>query len=215
MPKNTRKYDCLIFDWDGTLMDSTGMIVSAVQQAASHVGLTVPPEHDIRSGIGTSFDAQFARLFSPDCNEYYSDFKLSFYKFYNKAVPGLYSGVVDLLQELSERGYLLSIATSGSRAMLQSMFSSYDIERFFSITCSADEYAAKPSPDMLNFIVSSLGVSRQRSLMIGDSINDIYAANNAGIPSVGVASGVSSRDYLNSAGAIEIVDDIRDILHIV
>ena len=122
---------------------------------------------------------------------------------------------IDMLQELSNREYLLSIATSGSRAMLKSMFSSYDIEKFFSITCTADEYAAKPSPDMLNFIVSSLSVDKRRSLMVGDSVNDIYAANNAGISAVGVTSGVGSGDYLSSAGAIEVVDDIRDLLQII
>ena len=215
MSKNVRKYDCLIFDWDGTLMDSTVMIVSAVQKAAVDVGLPMPSEKNIRSGIGTSFDDQFARLFPADSDTYYADFKSSFYRCYNREIPGLYPGVIDLLQELSSRGYLLSIATSGSRAMLQGMFRSYDIEKFFSITCTADEYAAKPSPDMLNFIVSSLAVDKERSLMIGDSVNDIYAASNAGISAVGVTSGVSSGDYLSSVGAIEVVDDIRDLLQII
>ena len=212
MPEYPRKYKCLIFDWDGTLMDSAGLIVNAVRSAAEHAGLSVPEPDNVRVGIGTSFDAQYQRLFGAESQDSYASFKDLFYAFYNKEMPKLYPGVEKLLADLEGQGYYLAIATSGSRRMLNDMFLAYNVEQYFALTCTADEFNAKPDPEMLKYIMSVLDVDESNTIMIGDSVNDVYAAKNAGIDCLGVTGGVGSGDDLLGAGAMDVIADICDIV---
>lgn len=211
MSEYSRKYNCLIFDWDGTLMDSAGLIVRAVCRAAKQAGLPLPDPENVRHGIGTSFDAQYQRLFGPEYKDSYSTFKDLFYAFYNQEVPKLYPGVESLLPSLKAQGYYLAIATSGSRRMLNDMFAEYNIEEYFALTCTADEFNAKPNPEMLMYIMSVLAVNEGQTLMVGDSVNDVFAAKNAGVECLGVTGGVGSGDDLLGAGAMDVILDIRHI----
>lgn len=212
MSEYSRKYKCLIFDWDGTLMDSAGLIVRAVCLAAEQVSLPVPDPDNVRHGIGTSFDAQYKRLFGAESMDSYASFKDSFYSMYNQEVPKLYPGVEQLLSDLQDQGYYLAIATSGSRRMLKDMFSEYNVAQYFALTCTADEFNAKPDPEMLRYIMSVLKVDESQTLMIGDSVNDVFAAKNAGVDCLGVTGGVGSGDDLLGAGAFDVVVDIQHIL---
>ena len=212
-------YKVVIFDWDGTLMDSAGQIVQAVQLAAVDVGLLVPEDASIRSGIGTSFDAQYQRLFVLGAEqddrarqgEVYAAFRKAFYHHYDQGKPPLFSGVVPLLVRLKEQGLVLAIATSGTRSMLNAMLANYAIEDFFSYTYSGDEITAKPAPDMLEAIVHDSGVEVSQAVMIGDSVYDIQAANNAGMDSIGVSTGVSSSQDLSAAGALMVLDALDSL----
>lgn len=212
-------YRIVIFDWDGTLMDSAGQIVQAVQLAAKDNNLPTPDDASIRSGIGTSFDAQYQRLFVYGCEAdnrarreaVYHAFRQAFYHYYDQSVPPLFTGVVSLLKRLKQRDYVLAIATSGTRPMLNSMLASHVLEAFFSHTYCGDEIAAKPAADMLEAIVHDSGIAVDQAVMIGDSVYDIQAANNAGMDSIGVATGVSSAQALTAAGALVVLQAITQL----
>lgn len=212
MPENIRKYSCLIFDWDGTLMDSASMIVEAVRDAALESGLPVPQANDIRLGIGTSFDDQFNRLFGAGAKKHYNIFKTCFYKSYALKKPVLFPGVENLLASLLDKGCLLTVATSGSRRMLNDMFARYDVEKYFALTCTADDFPAKPNPEMLLHIISSLDVNSNHAVMIGDNVADILAGENAGIDSIGVLGGVCDYDSLLKAGAKICISSVNKII---
>ena len=220
MHKKNGKYACVIFDWDGTLMDSAGQIVSAVIDSAKLNDLNIPSDDLVRVGIGTSFEAQYQRLFldaktPAKCdyaNEVFASFKQDFYRIYNSGTPKLFPGVGSLLADLKAIGAVTAIATSGTRAMLDSMLKRFDLCESFSFTCCGDEFPAKPQPDMLEQILLESGVLNKDAVMLGDSVYDVYAANNANIDSFGVATGVSSKNELLDAGAIAVVADIRSIL---
>jgi phosphoglycolate phosphatase len=213
-------YKVIIFDWDGTLMDSAGHIVQAVQHAATDMGLPVPEAACVRRGIGTSFDAQYQRLFllSDPVDErardeaIYSGFRRAFYQHYDQGRPPLFAGVDLLLARLREQGYVLAIATSGTRSMLDSMLAAYALTGCFSHTYCGDEIAAKPAPDMLEAIVCDSGVEVRHAVMIGDSVYDIQAARNAGMDSIGVATGVSSSQALSEAGASVVLAAIDQLV---
>lgn len=212
-------YRVVIFDWDGTLMDSAGQIVQAVQLAAADVGLLVPETASIRSGIGTSFDAQYQRLFVLGSeqadrardDEVYMAFREAFYHRYDQSKPPLFAGVVPLLVRLKQKGVVLAIATSGTRSMLNTMLAGYALEGFFSHTYCGDEIAAKPAPDMLEAIVHDSQMEVGQAVMVGDSVYDIQAANNAGMDSIGVSTGVSSRQALSAAGALTVLDALDQL----
>lgn len=220
MRKKNRKYNCVIFDWDGTIMDSAGQIVSAVIDSAKKNGLNVPSDQSVRVGIGTSFEAQYERLFLHDktqgkrdyANEVFTSFQKDFYHVYNSNTPKLFPGVEDIIAELNADGVITAIATSGTRAMLNSMLTKFKLNDSFLFTCCGDEFPAKPNPDMLEQILLESDFLSKDAVMLGDSVYDIYSANNAHIDSYGVATGVSSKNDLVGAGAIEVVDDIREIV---
>ena len=215
------RYQVVIFDWDGTLMDSAGHIVKAVQAAAADCQLPVPEAAVVRQGIGSSFDAQYQRLFvlGTDLDDIarhdtvYQAFRQAFYRHYDGDTPPLYPAVILLLQQLQQQGKVLAIATSGSRSMLSAMLTHYHLHDLFSHTYCGDEITAKPAPDMLEAIVRDSGVGNSEVVMIGDSVYDIYAANNAGIASIGIATGVSSHEALQEAGAILVLDTIDPLVN--
>ncbi|MEE3002856.1 MAG: HAD family hydrolase [Pseudomonadota bacterium] len=223
MYESSKKYDCLIFDWDGTLMDSAAQITSAVQAAAAKNDLEVPSSSDIRLGIGTSFSSQYRRLFIDSKPEEHvllaqkveKKFKDDFYKSFYLTTPGLFAQVPEILESCKELGCLLAIATSGQRRMLDTMFAEYNLESLFAVTCCGDEYKAKPDPEMLDHIRIELGINPEKILMVGDSVNDIYAAHRAGIKCAAVCTGVNSKSELERAGADFICVDLRDIWHII
>ena len=200
MHGNDRKYKCLIFDFDGTLLDSTTNICESVIYAAKKVNLPVPNFEYIAEGIGKSFDQQYTRLFLDNNNDYQYAvsakdlFKEVFYSKYNILEPMLYHGVIDMLNYYKNNAYRLSIATSGSRSMLDRLLPYFDIGQYFHITCSASEFSAKPDPEMINYIISTEHLKNEEVVIIGDSIFDILAAKNAGIDSVLVHNEVGSVD---------------------
>ena len=155
--------------------------------AADITGLPIPAKAYIMDGIGKSFEQQYTRLFIDNNTEYkeaYTKqpaFKLAFYEKYNTLKPRLYDGVIELLSCYQKMGYFLAIATSGSRNMLDRLLPMLHITQYFNITCSASEFAAKPAPDMLHYIMEQSGCTQTNTVMIGDTIYDIQAAKNAGI----------------------------------
>lgn len=212
MPRSL--YKLVVFDWDGTLLDSIATIVGCTQATLEELGMPPADEADIRSAIGLGI-RETVDSFCPGCSE--ATFgrivevyrKLWFGRFVHD--PVLFEGVPDLLQGLQEERRLLAVATAKSRQGLSADLERTGLGRFFQASRTVDEAASKPSPEMLLSILDELGVRPEETLMVGDAIHDLQMANNAGIAAVGVASGTTARDVLLGNGPLECLDTVAEL----
>jgi phosphoglycolate phosphatase len=193
-----RRYKLLIFDWDGTLMDSTAAIAEALQGACGDLGLRVPTEQEARHIIGLGLDdamrallPEVAPAIYPRIVERYREHFLA-----RDAATRLFPGASGAIRSLHEAGHLLAIATGKSRRGLGRALRSTGLEPFFHLTRCADEGYTKPDPEMLRCLLADLGVDAGNAVVIGDTTHDLRMANAAGIDAVGVAYGAHPRDEL-------------------
>lgn len=205
------KYSVIIFDWDGTLMDSIDKIVACVTQAAKLNNLLAPSPQAIRNIIGLSLDKAMATLYPmlPAAQRaQLIDAYRHQYAHLNTQQTPFYPGIKACLTSLKERGYLLAVATGKGRNGLDRMLSQYEVTDLFSITYCADETLSKPDPLMLNKILQTLEVNAEQALMIGDSSFDLEMANNANVDCIGVTYGVHPEDILSQYNPIAILSDL-------
>ncbi len=191
MSHAVRSYDLIVFDWDGTLSDSCGQIVSAVQDAAASLGLPRVEDGVIRAGIGMSFNAQLAHLYrnavAPET--FRSAFEKSYYHGGQHAEPPLFEGVKAMLQWGQSRQKLQAIATGKSRQGLNQSLLHHELGAFFNHTICAGEAISKPDPDMLMQLLSRFDCPADRAVMVGDTLNDAHAAQHAGVDFIGMTTG--------------------------
>jgi phosphoglycolate phosphatase len=210
----TRTYDLIVFDWDGTLMDSAGHIVSAMQHAIRGLGLPARSDTQLSDLIGLGLNDAFARLY-PELNTEATLKLLSQYRqhFLNPPVPGstLFVGVQETLQHLHAAGYRLAVATGKSRRGLDRALDETGLRSLFVTSRCADECASKPDPQMLEEILYECNVESARALMVGDTEYDMAMARSAGVPALGVAWGVHGIDRLLSAGASVVLPSVPDL----
>ncbi|GLS91351.1 haloacid dehalogenase [Psychromonas marina] len=204
-------YKVIIFDWDGTLMDSIDKIVACMQAAAIDCQLKEPTEDEIRHIIGLRLDKIMVQLFPGATSEQQSEMIQAYHFQYRKRdshdTP-FYPGIKLWLNELKKQGYLLAVATGKGRESLNRILDKFAVKDLFAVTYCSDETASKPDPLMLNLILNDLGVDPSDALMIGDTSYDLEMANNANIDCLGVSYGVHSKDVLNQFNPIAIVDDL-------
>jgi len=193
------EYKLLIFDWDGTLADSIGRIVTAMQGAAQRAGR---PERDppaVKGIIGLGLPEAILTLY-PDMTpeeviafrQHYADLYIAM-----DAEPSpLFAGVRESLEAFRAQGYRLAVATGKARRGLDRVLKAHGWEDFFDITRAADETASKPDPLMLNQILAHCAVRPEQALMVGDASFDLLMARNAGIDSVAVGYGAQSMERL-------------------
>ena len=188
---DTRSFDLIAFDWDGTLFDSTKIIVRSIQDAVRDVGGTVPTDQAASYVIGLGLMQALAHA-APDVppekypalGERYRHHYASHYDDLS-----LFDGVLSLLDSLKSRGHLLTVATGKSRRGLDEALQSVELKGVFHGSRTADETAGKPDPRMLLELMREFGVAAGRVLMVGDTTHDLQMAINAGCPSVGVSYG--------------------------
>jgi phosphoglycolate phosphatase len=207
-------YRCLVFDWDGTLIDSIERIVTSLQTAALQTCKTHVTEVAARNVIGMGLmEALLALL--PDASEAQLQLAADAYKhdyIHDNKVPSqLFTGVKEFLQELKSGGYLLAIATGKSRIGLDLSLAEHALEDFFATTRCAGEYRSKPHPEMLLSIVNDYDVAADTTLMIGDSEHDMRMANNAGIAAIGVTHGAHSAEVLERYDPLMCLQHITDL----
>ncbi|MCL1074911.1 HAD-IA family hydrolase [Shewanella dokdonensis] len=194
-----KHYDLIIFDWDGTLMDSIGRILACLRNVASDMGLLEPSEAAQRDIIGMSLAQAMQTLFPGRPAQEYPLMQQSYRNSYQRqahvATP-LYAGITELLTQLQQQHYQLAVATGKSRPGLDRSLQQTGLDRFFQLSRCADEAHSKPHPDMLQQILAHTGVSAARALMVGDSVLDLQMANAAGVAAVGVSYGAHSREQL-------------------
>nr|WP_239482119.1 HAD-IA family hydrolase [Pseudomonas insulae] len=183
----------MIFDWDGTLVDSIQRIVDSMRFAAEGCQLPWRDDAAIRGIIGLGLPEAVSSLY-PDlqdlrCIERFRRLYSERYLVLESTPSPLYCGVAEALDAFREAGYLLAVATGKSRRGLDAVLAGRDWQGFFDITRCADESASKPDPLMLHQILASCGVAPDQALMVGDSVFDLRMAHNAGVDAVAVGYG--------------------------
>ena len=184
-------FDLIAFDWDGTLFDSTQIIVRSIQLAVADVGGTVPSNEAASYVIGLGLMQALAHA-APDVPQARYPELGKRYRYHYSVHQNditLFEGVVPLLNDLKERGHLLAVATGKSRLGLDEALQAVELKGCFDSSRTADETAGKPHPRMLHELMSEFGVKPERTLMIGDTTHDLQMALNAGCASVGVSYG--------------------------
>ncbi len=206
-----------IFDWDGTLMDSVGRIVSCVQGAARDCELAVPTPTQVRQIIGLSLDVAMSRLFplcsdsgaTSDERQIAALFDRYRHHYLHDATPSpLFAGAGELLHDWQSQGLQLAVATGKSRRGLDRVLDETGLRPLFVTSRGADEANSKPDPLMLEQILAELGLSPRQAVMIGDSVHDMAMAEAICMPRIGVTWGVDSRDALSRYEPVAVVDSM-------
>lgn len=206
--------ELIVFDWDGTLMDSEWRIVACLQQAARDLHCEVPSSERAREVIGLGLHQAVARLFPEASDSQVQALSDAYRRHFladELAHSELFPGARELLEELSEAGYFLAVATGKSRRGLEKELDRTGLNDLFHVTRCADETFSKPNPQMLLEILDYTGKEPQQAMVVGDSEFDMQMAANAGTPAVGVSHGVHSRERLLEAGALAVLDELGSL----
>jgi phosphoglycolate phosphatase len=207
------RYRLLVFDWDGTLADSTSIIASALQSACRDVGEPVPDDVAARYVIGLGLAQALAHVAPGLAQDRHPEISARYRHHYlgrDAQIP-LFEGAAALLDDLHAEGFMLAIATGKTRIGLDRSLAAHSLRERFHATRCADEGYPKPHPDMLLHLMSVLDVRPGQTLMIGDTTHDLELARAAGADSVGVAYGAHDADGLESAGPLAIVHSIGEL----
>lgn len=210
---SARRYRLVVFDWDGTLIDSTGAIIHAIRTSAADLGLPVPSREQASHVIGLGLLDAIHHVVPSIDREQVSAFVQRYrYHFLKRdALLEPFDGVPRLLDELADSGAWLAVATGKSRAGLNRALDQTGwIGRFLTTRC-ADEGFPKPDPWMLLDICAELGVEATEALMIGDTTHDLGMAHAAGSDAIAVSYGAHPREELAREPALEIVDTVLEL----
>ncbi len=208
-----RRFDLIAFDWDGTLFDSTAIIVRCIQAAVRDVGGTVPTDKEAAYVIGMGLMQALAHA-APDVPpEKYTELgnRYRFHYIQHQDDLSLFEGVLPLLDDLRERGHLLAVATGKSRRGLDEALHTVQLKGVFDGSRTADQTAGKPHPLMLQELMAEFDVAPERLLMIGDTTHDLQMAVNAGCASVGVSYGAHEPDAFHALQPLAVVHSVREL----
>ncbi|MCX7896580.1 MAG: HAD-IA family hydrolase [Rhodocyclaceae bacterium] len=207
------RYELLVFDWDGTLMDSAALIVDSVQRAAIDLGLEPPPESLARQVIGLGLEDALRHALPTLPEERYGELAMRYRHYYlgRDHELALFPGASELIAWLAEKGYRLAVATGKSRRGLERALVHSGLGEFFHASRCADECFSKPHPQMLEELMEEFGVERQATLMIGDTTHDLLMARNAGVDAVAVAYGAHEAERLLAHEPIYCAHSLGDL----
>ncbi|WP_288388430.1 HAD-IIIA family hydrolase [uncultured Alteromonas sp.] len=208
------RYKLVIFDWDGTLMDSADKIINCMQIAAKHCDMPVPSADAVSHIIGISLKPAIKQLFGIDDDALAERLVLAYKEAFvsHDATPcPLFNGVEDLLSALKAKGATLAVATGKARRGLDRAWSQTETGHFFSASRCADDAQSKPSPDMLLQILDELNISANDAVMIGDTTYDMQMAKSIGMRRIGVSYGVHAQVHLEALAPETIVHSIGEL----
>lgn len=205
-----KRYRTVIFDWDGTLLDSTQAIASSMQEACRDLGLPVPSDVQARWVIGLPLDS-ILRQAVPDLaagqlSQFKERYRVHFHQ--HDAQLQLFDGISNLLLTLRQQHVRVGIATGKSRVGLDHVLDTRQWRHYFDVTRCGDESFGKPHPGMLLDIMKVLDVAPQQLLMVGDTSHDVMMAHNAGVDSLAVSYGAHDKSVLVQAGPTFMVDTV-------
>jgi phosphoglycolate phosphatase len=209
----TKRYDLIVFDWDGTVMDSTAVIAGSIQAACRDLDLTVPDDETARHVIGLGL-LQALRHAVPDAPEAMYEPLVARYRYHFLAQDGaipLFEGARETIQELHSAGYWLGVATGKNRNGLERALVSTDMKPYFHATRTAEQTVSKPDPTMLFELMDELGVSAERTLMIGDTTHDVQLAQNAKVDVVAMGHGAHPPGQLLNLNPLALLDDFAQL----
>ena len=208
-----KRYDLLVFDWDGTLMDSTAVIAGSIQAACRDLDLTVPSDEAARHVIGLGL-VEALQLAVPDAPESIYPALGARYRHHflsqDQTIP-LFEGARAAIIELHQQGYQLAIATGKSNIGLARVLEATGLANYFHATRTADQTFSKPHPAMLLELMEELSVCPQRTLMIGDTTHDVLMAKNAGVDALAVGYGAHPPDQLKQSNPLALVLNFADL----
>jgi len=208
------RYRFLIFDWDGTLMDSIDTIVACTQATVAELGLVAPSPQAIRSAIGLGLRETVDQL-APGCDDQtykavVETYRRLWWGGFNRRTR-LFAGVEPMLERLSSAGHTLAVATAKTRDGLSEDLANTGTASFFASSRTVDESESKPHPGMVLGLLEEAGFLAQEALVIGDSVHDLAMAENAGVDALGVTTGAQTGAVLQEqqpkdclAGVIEL-----------
>lgn len=208
-------YELLIFDWDGTLVDSIGRIVESMHWAADSCGLARRGDAQVKCIIGLGLPEAIAslhpELVEPGLVERFRRCYSERYLTLEAQPSALFPGVAEALEMFRAQGYRLAVATGKSRHGLQRVLEGRGWLDYFDVTRCADEAASKPNPLMLEQILEHCGIPAERALMVGDSSFDLQMARYAGVDSVAVGYGAQSLATLREYGPALAIDNFVEL----
>ncbi|MEY4591454.1 MAG: hypothetical protein RIR18_349 [Pseudomonadota bacterium] len=216
-PQNS-SFDLIVFDWDGTLLDSAAAIVQAIQSASRDLGVPVPSDHAARQVIGLGL-SEALRQAVPDLPTDAYPQMVERYRHHYLGTDHqltLFEGVREMIESLAAQGALLAVATGKSRLGLDRALKHSGLTSYFSATRCADECHSKPHPQMLLEILDTLDIAADRAVMVGDTSHDLKMANNAGVAGAGVLYGAHLPEDLHAcqpAACFATVSALSDWLH--
>jgi len=207
-------YRLVIFDWDGTLLDSISSIVACTQATMEELGEGRVEESVIRGAIGLGLRETVDR-FAPGCDDELYGRIVQVYRrlWFDTYIhqPRLFPETREVLQELMDREYLLAVATAKSRRGLDEDLAKTGLSETFQATRTVDEAHSKPHPQMILDILAELGVVAGQSLMVGDTTHDMWMAHNAGSAAAAVLTGSQDRAELSQASPLVFFDSLRPL----
>jgi phosphoglycolate phosphatase len=208
-----RQFELVVFDWDGTVVDSTAMIARSIQKAAADLGLRVPTmdqaSHVIGLGLNDALAAAVPDLQVDRIEEFSARYRHHYFAIEPDIV--LFPGIRQLLVALVENGARLAVATGKSRRGLDRAFGATGLGAFFSASRCADETNPKPHPAMLNELTNELAVAPERTVMIGDTTHDLAMAAAAGVAAIGVTYGAHPRTQLAAQRPLALAESVEDL----
>lgn len=210
---NVRDFDLIVWDWDGTIANSTGMITNAIVKAAEQVGLpTLDPlaaSNIIGLGLKESIYALYGDIPADKAQALADQYKVNYYA--GESEIPLFLGAKETIIELNRRGYKLAVATGKGRRGLNLALEHCGLGNYFHATRTVDECFSKPHPQMLDELMDLLVATPERTLMIGDTSYDLQMAQNAGVASIGVTFGAQTQDKLVSYNPLKICKQFSDL----
>jgi phosphoglycolate phosphatase len=212
-PLRPRQFDLIAFDWDGTLFDSTRIIVRCIQRAVVDVGGKMPSDKAAAYVIGLGLTQALAHA-APDVpKENYPQLGARYRHHYiaQQNDLSLFEGVLPLLHELKGRRHWLAVATGKSRRGLDDVLETVQLKGMFDGSRTADETAGKPHPLMLHELMREFGTTPARTLMIGDTTHDLQMAINAGCAAVGVSYGAHEPAEFDVLKPLFVARSVRDL----
>lgn len=211
-------YKLYIFDWDGTLMDSVGRIVSSMQAAALMSNLAKPSSEDAKGIIGLSLATGIQQLF-PEANDeqretIFANYRKQYLEL-NETPSVLFEHTIEMLTALKAQDKFVTIATGKAREGLERMWAATDTKHFFHGSRTADDANSKPHPEMIEQLLAEFNVKPTEAVMIGDSAFDLQMAQSAGVDRIGVTMGAGSKAMLTAYQPKAIVDSIKELAELI
>jgi phosphoglycolate phosphatase len=213
MTRTPHRFDLIAFDWDGTLFDSTALIVRCIQQSCADLGVTVPSDEQAAFVIGLGLNDALAHAAPGLPPERYPELGARYrhHYFARQHELVLFDGALDLLQALKTRKQRIAVATGKARRGLDAALESVQLKGLFDATRTADETASKPDPRMLLELMAQCNTTAERTLMIGDTTHDLQLAANAGTPCVGVSYGAHRHEAFAEFNPLFIAHSPREL----
>jgi phosphoglycolate phosphatase len=208
-----RRFDLIVFDWDGTLFDSTALITRCIQTACADVGTPVPSDRDASYVIGLGLAEALQHAAPQLPRERYRELAERYRHHYlsRQADVALFDGTQAMLTALRQRNHFLGVATGKTRRGLDEVLRTSQLHGLFHSTRTADETASKPDPRMLRELMEELGVAPERTLMVGDTTHDLQLAANAGAAGLGVSYGAHEHDAFRGFDTCHVAHSTADL----